>query len=241
MTSLNSEGISDSVREIDTPDGAVLLDIRERRCLAINPTGADIWRYLKRNRSIEEILASLIESYPDTPPDLIAKDVDQFVAMLKRKRLLVVNDEHSPALRTYLFFRLLHPHFSSGKPSTRLLVLRAFLGLLIFDLFGFRSNFARINKTVRDWPVAPRVFRADTVDQVSNAMNYACVWYPKRVRCLQRSSVTTCLLRSSGVKAVMVIGAQGFPFKAHAWTEVDERAVNERRNVQKIYFVWERC
>jgi hypothetical protein len=53
--------------------------------------------------------------------------------------------------------------------------------------------------------------------------------------------VTTCLLRTCGIPAQMVIGAQEFPFKAHAWTEVDGRAINERRDVQKVYLVWERC
>jgi hypothetical protein len=72
-------------------------------------------------------------------------------------------------------------------------------------------------------------------------MNYACVFYPKHVLCLQRSAVTTCLLRDCGVPAKMVMGAQKVPFKAHAWTEVNCSAVNERRNVQKVYAVWERC
>jgi len=81
----------------------------------------------------------------------------------------------------------------------------------------------------------------DAVERISKAVNYACVAYPKRVLCLQRSAVTTCLLRSWGVPAQMVMGAQKVPFKAHAWTEVDGRAINERREVQKIYGVWERC
>jgi hypothetical protein len=38
-----------------------------------------------------------------------------------------------------------------------------------------------------------------------------------------------------------VIGAQKFPFKAHAWVEVNGRVVNERSDVQSIYGIWERC
>ena len=72
------------------------------------------------------------------------------------------------------------------------------------------------------------------------AVNHACVWYPKRVLCLQRSAVTTCVLRNCGVPASMVMGAQTLPFKAHAWTEVDERPITNRA-VQTIYSVWERC
>jgi hypothetical protein len=38
----------------------------------------------------------------------------------------------------------------------------------------------------------------------------------------------------------MAIGAQNLPFKAHAWTEVNGRAINERRDVQRLYAIWER-
>ena len=73
------------------------------------------------------------------------------------------------------------------------------------------------------------------------AVNYAGVWYPKQALCLQRSFVTTYLLRKYGLSAHMVLGAQKLPFKAHAWVEVEGRAVNERSNVQATYAVWDRC
>ena len=118
---------------------------------------------------------------------------------------------------------------------------KALLGLLAFDLFLFGHHFARMHRFVRNWPLTGGPALPDIVDRVCDAMNHASVWYPKRVRCLQRSAVTTCLLRSCGVPARMVIGAQKIPFKAHAWTEVDGLAINERRDVQSIYGVWERC
>ena len=123
----------------------------------------------------------------------------------------------------------------------RFLVWKALLGLLAFDVLGFGSNFARMHRFVTKWRISPRKAPGDGVGRACKAINYACVWYPKRVLCLQRSAVTTCLLRSCGVPAEMVVGTQTLPFKAHAWTEVDGRAINERRNVQKIYSVLERC
>jgi hypothetical protein len=123
----------------------------------------------------------------------------------------------------------------------RFLFLKALFGLTVFDLLGFGNNFTRMHRVVRQWRVAARVPRSDLVTDVCDAMNTACSWYPKRARCLQRSVVTGCLLRSHGIPAAIVMGAQKTPFKAHAWVEVDGRAVNERRDVQKIYGVWERC
>jgi hypothetical protein len=127
------------------------------------------------------------------------------------------------------------------EQSTRFLVWKALLGLLAFDVLGFDSNFAKMHLFVSRWKVAQRKTLGDKVGRVCEAINYACIWYPKRVLCLQRSAVTTCLLRHCGVPARMVMGAQSLPFKAHAWTEVDGHAINERRDVQKIYGVLERC
>jgi hypothetical protein len=121
------------------------------------------------------------------------------------------------------------------------LTLKALVGLLAFDLSGFGHNFAAMHKVVSRWKVSLRAPSLNVVDRVCSAVNYACVWYPKGVLCLQRSAVTTCLLRSCGVSAQMVMGAQKMPFRAHAWTEVDGQAINERKDVQRIYGVWERC
>jgi len=122
-----------------------------------------------------------------------------------------------------------------------ILFWKALGGLLLYDLFLFGRNFRRMRRFVMNWKIGRRRAGPDMVDQVCKAVNYAGVWYPKRVLCLQRSAVTTCLLRREGVPAQMVTGAQKAPFKAHAWTEVNGRAVNERRDVQAIYGVWERC
>ncbi|SRR5229473_1615673 len=123
----------------------------------------------------------------------------------------------------------------------RFLFWKALFDLLAYDLRGLSRNFARMHKLVRCRQVSRQNPPPEVVDRVCEAVNYACVVYPKRVLCLQRSAVTTCLLRSLGVPAQMVIGAQKMPFKAHAWSEVNGRAINERRDVQKIYSVWERC
>jgi hypothetical protein len=98
-----------------------------------------------------------------------------------------------------------------------------------------------MHRMVKDWKVIQRANQSEVIDRVCKVVNYACVWYPKQSLCLQRSFVTTYLLRKRGVPAQMVLGAQKLPFKAHAWVEVDGRAINERSNVQAIYAEWDRC
>jgi len=122
-----------------------------------------------------------------------------------------------------------------------ILFFQGLLMLLVYDVLSAICRFQTVYSMVKGWGVAGKSPGPDMIDRVCTAVNYACVWYPKQALCLQRSFVTTYLLRKHGVSANMVLGAQKLPFKAHAWVEVDGRAVNERSNVQATYAVWDRC
>src|SRR5713226_6180057 len=101
-----------------------------------------------------------------------------------------------------------------------MLFLRAFSALVAFDVLTALCPFESIYLIVKGWRVA-RAFseRDTTILRICAAVDYACAWYPKRALCLQRSFVTTYLLREHGIPAQIVLGAQKAPFKAHAWVE----------------------
>jgi hypothetical protein len=122
-----------------------------------------------------------------------------------------------------------------------MLFFQAIFALITYDVLNKLTSFSRIHKMVGGWPVAKRSADDDSIKRVCTAGNYACIWYPKQVLCLQCAFVTSYLLRKKGIDAHMVLGAQKLPFKAHAWVEVDGRAINERSNVQATYVVWDRC
>jgi hypothetical protein len=83
--------------------------------------------------------------------------------------------------------------------------------------------------------------RVSCADELCRAMDLACVFYPKRVMCLQRSAATTLLLRRYGIRAEMVIGAQMLPFKSHAWVELDGKIINDKPYILEMYRPLERC
>jgi hypothetical protein len=122
-----------------------------------------------------------------------------------------------------------------------ILFFQALYMLLAYDILSALCRFQTIYSIVRGWKVNRETDTSGIVDRVCIAVNYACVWYPKQALCLQRSFVATYLLRKHGVSAHMVLGAQKLPFKAHAWVEVDGRAINEGSNVQATYAVWDKC
>ena len=120
-------------------------------------------------------------------------------------------------------------------------VLESWLLLLYFDwLMRFRG-FSRVHKVVRDQKIQPGTRRRAEAADLSHAADLACVFYFKRVLCLQRSAALAVLLRRHGWNAEMVIGAQLFPFLSHAWVEVEGRVVNDKPHVTHVFQVLERC
>lgn len=67
------------------------------------------------------------------------------------------------------------------------------------------------------------------------AIDFACVFYFKPIRCLQRSTATTMLLRKHGLRADLVIGASLMPFQSHAWVEVDGHVVNDKPYINEVF------
>ena len=234
--------VSPSVRDVQNLDGAVLLDLQQGVCFSMTPVGAEIWRLLKENQSVDAICDRLSAQYSETARECIEKDVSQFLLDLRTYRLATEGRvrKFAPLPRILSLIQGRHQVAASIAKSGALF-WEALAGLAAYDLFGFGKNFCRTYEFVRGWKPAMRPYNGDIVDRVCKAVNHACVWYPKRVLCLQRSAVTTCLLRRCGVPAQMVMGAQKLPFKAHAWTELDGRPVNERSDVHRSYLIWERC
>jgi transglutaminase superfamily protein len=121
------------------------------------------------------------------------------------------------------------------------LVLRAYLRLILFDLYLARGNFKALYHRVRACPTRTIPLPANAIERVCSAVDLASIWYWKEVLCLQRSAATACLLKRYAVPAQMVIGAQQMPFKAHAWVEVDGRVVNDKPYMREMYAVLDRC
>ena len=112
----------------------------------------------------------------------------------------------------------------------------AFIGLLTFDLLLKFRGFASVIANVERWPIAnSRTSDLDVCRRVRAMVDRAQMYYPKKAMCLQHSAVVTCLLRRRGVPATMVLAAQEFPPKAHAWAEVDGEVVNDNQHVKTRY------
>lgn len=226
---------------LTSADGCVLLDIERDRILKLNPVAAEMWKLLSLGQTESQIAVSLSQKY-QVSEQRVANDVSALV-----QRIADIG-----AAQNSIFTDLpqqgsqgsLQPSFPwygrvSNDRATNpnaCLVLSAFLGLLVFDavlsLFSLNSLCCR----VKAWPVKRRrTTNLNIIGQVCGAVDRACVWYPRRTLCLQRSAVTTCLLRSHGVSAQMMIGVRPMPFLAHAWVEADGSVINDWPRVKRFY------
>jgi len=121
-------------------------------------------------------------------------------------------------------------------------VLESWILLLRFEVTMRSGHFQRLHQVVHEARVQASAGQGlSHRENLSTAMDYACVLYFKRVLCLQRSCATTLLLRRHGWKAEMVIGAQLVPFKSHAWVEIEDVVVNDKAYITEIFHVLERC
>ena len=125
--------------------------------------------------------------------------------------------------------------------KTIFVVLEAYIELVMHDAFMSRHDLSALHKLIKAFPLDTRPQLTGITELVCHALDVACIFYPKRALCLQRSAVLVKMLRKRGVPAKMVIGAQKLPFKAHAWVEADGAIVNDRLASRETFLVLEVC
>ena len=187
------------------------------------------------------------ELWYEVPAHQLHEDTERFMNTLVHKKLLRsdagtdgrvlyrINDGISGTTSTMAAVRTTEPFepleslpFADIKPSKRE-TLAAIFSLVAFDLILHVRGFKRLIATVEAWPVADRESGSDRAKcrRVRAMVDRAQMYYPRKAMCLQRSAVITCLLRRQGIPAEMVLAAQVFPPKAHAWVEVLDEVVND--------------
>jgi hypothetical protein len=222
-------------------DGGILFDLCRNRFLKFNAVGIEIWIALSKNVPRNQVLAETANRY-NVALEIVSKDVDELIARASGlgifprpfQEVAVVDDHISEARPSFPWYG----DDPSKRPRPRKLkVLLAFCGLLTFDLLLATGSMYGLCSAVQRWPRSKRSTAATLVAEVCTAVDKACVWYPRKALCLQRSAVTTCLLRIYGLPATMTIAARPVPFMAHAWVEIEGAVVNDHRGVRNLYTI----
>jgi hypothetical protein len=257
-STLSTHPITDKVRR--HKDGTVLLSIAEDHICKLNGVGALTWMILEdieRSVSIDEVVCGLEERFQminaegelryEVPRAQLHSDTTHFLDKLAAMGLLQINDQELYSIKDDVSATTSSPQTSPGfnvdyeETSADVQVSKretfdAFLGLLAFDLLLKFAGFQSLIKKVERWPTAePQTTDGEICRRVRGMVDRAQIFYPKKVMCLQHSAVVTCLLRRRGVPAEMVLAAQEFPPKAHAWAEVLNEVVSDSPTVKMKY------
>jgi hypothetical protein len=222
-------------------DGGVLLDMEHDRFLKLNRIGVEVWELLVAGATEANIVTRIAEQYR-TDPARVTADVHALLQKIADMKLdaqvrMAIGPPPQSAQSAEVTWLPWYGDASRARPQTQpTTVVFAWIGLALFDLVLSLTSLKTLCACVRRWPTRRRhPSDPQRVMRACSAVERACVWYPKKAVCLQRSAVTTCLLRAQGLPARMTLGVRPMPFMAHAWVEVEGAVVNDWPNVKRFY------
>jgi len=242
--------VSPDIYSFTDKDGSAILHVGRDKMYSVIGVGSAIWTRLAAQPAgitSDAIVESLSVEYQNIPRPRIERDVERLLGSFQQNGFIRTGEQQQTRFaavwrdRGHAGFLFLARGATSLLLKLRLYGLAAFLGLTVINIMLKLVSFSVFYHTVKRWPVSAKNGDPEAVLPVCDAVDKATTWYPKQAMCLQRSAVATCLLRSCGLPAQMVIGCHKIPFKSHAWAELYGLVVNDKKKVQEFYRVLDRC
>lgn len=85
----NKFKIAEEIRFVSIEEQAILLDSKRGLYLGLDEIGTAIWHEIERGAAFAEICEHLLQQY-DVTRDILAHDIETFIAKLKEKDLIEV-------------------------------------------------------------------------------------------------------------------------------------------------------
>jgi len=190
------------VRSAVHGDRTVLLDLRRERYYSLDDVGTRIWAMVGEGADVPEMVSRLHDEF-DAPVERIEGDVNTFLGRLTNEMKVVVR---------------MTPPAAPVEPSGSTCAFTLLTTALSLRLMGLRRTLIlaeRLGRRVRPATEPSAEFLGNVVRKVATA----AAFFPGRALCLEQSLTLYTCLRRSGVPAELRIGAQPYPFTAHAWVE----------------------
>lgn len=201
----------------------------------------------KKGITRAELLGSIAEEFVGVPRSRLEGAVDSLLNQLTERNIIQTRIVRGPSVAwtrnkvsvacVLGLKAVINPLLWLKARTTAAMILLTSVDALL-KIGGFNT----LHELVKRWKLQQCSSNADEmIADWCATVEKACIWHPKEKLCLQRSAVATCLLRSLGVPAEMVIGVHKIPFYGHSWVEVDGIVVNDHKNVQTFFQVISRC
>jgi hypothetical protein len=222
-------------------DGGAIFDPERDYLFKLTPIAAQIWKMLISGSPPTAVAAEIARLYQidqqRVDADLKALLRDAAKVGITPAVVVMTDQERIDELQHQSHFYSQQSSEARVHPPTHLMIFCALAGLALFDIVLSVFSLQSMCRAVKSYPVKQRnhTDRIKVMGEVCAGVERACIWYPHKAVCLQRSAVTTCMLRAWGIPANLVIAVRPMPFLAHAWVEVDGTVVNDRPQVKKFY------
>lgn len=115
----------------------------------------------------------------------------------------------------------------SARPGFVMAFAVVSLARLSLRVAGFRRTMAWVSRLA---PVIARRVPRGTPEGVVRSIAVAAAFFPGRAICLEQSVAGYLLLRRWGHQVALRVGVQPYPFRAHAWVELDGRPLLENED-----------
>lgn len=200
--------LASHVRSAVHGDRTVLLDLRRERYYSLDEVGTRVWALLGEDADIATIVARLGEEF-DAPIERIEADVNTLLRQLADEwRVIVPVTAAEP------------PHEPSGV-SCALTLTATTMALRVLGLRRSLRLADRVSRRARRSAEPSGDFLGNVVRKVDTA----AAFFPGRALCLEQSLTLYICLRRAGVPVELRIGAQPYPFAAHAWVQYRDQLV----------------
>jgi len=244
--------VSTDVCSSTNKDGTIILNVRTGVLYSVIGAGSVMWTRLSScpdGLSPQDIVSSIVGQFNDVPEQLVRRDVEKLLTEFDDRGLLEVGDKKterfcSSSVTWYdSVVQSLIRTIVNSFIRLRLTSAAAFIELACVDLTLNIGGFSLLHRLIKTWPLLEQGNTSNTTaKQVCESVDKAGRFYVKHAMCLQRSAAVTCLLRSNGVPAKMVLACRKTPFEGHAWVEVDNQVINDTQKVKTYYSsVLEQC
>lgn len=211
------------VRSAVHGDRTVVLDLRRERYHSFDEVGTRVWALLGDGADVPTVIARLTEEF-DAPADRIAADVDVFLRRLAEEMQVIV-----PVV----------PPLPPTEPSGFTCALTLVAVTAMLRVVGLRRSLAMVEWLGRracgtaEPPAALFV-------SVAAKVAMAAAFFPGRTLCLEQSMALYLCLRRRGIPVDLRIGAQPYPFAAHAWVEYRGEPVGTSDDQVKLFVPFDR-
>lgn len=194
----------------------ILLDLRTERYLGLDEVGTAVWLLIKQAGDGGIVVSELVDS--------VAAECSAQQGLLKGDLVALLDNLRQVGVIEGISRADVVPN--ARAPSALRCAITLAAAALTLRVLGLRRALAIARWMARQVPPVAQP-TMQILELSARRIRTAAAFLPCRVLCLEQSLATYLVLRRSGIGVRLRLGAQPYPFAAHAWVEYEGEPVSD--------------